>query len=177
MGFTFPKVFDVKLLNQVVQSPEYLPGQTIRCGFVWFKIASRDGLKYVMSPGFVRMPIEWVDDLSSAQGLLMSQIEAADRYGGVPDSCHMMQTLICPKTPLPWERMALIRNITPSERESGWLINDLDGGVDLEDPVQMQAMTLYEASVRFPFLARFFQLPSLAIVHDFHLPVQTVNLG
>ena len=148
------------LESRIEAGASFQSGQTIQCSWMWFKVGEDEtGRSVVLAPRAGVMPMDFVPDCSEALNLVLTQRYVCDSFGLESCACSAIQSAIVIKD-LARCREVFMNRIDPENgHSSGWYFGAFDGEVDVNDPENLQLMSLWELSCHFPLSRDFFILP------------------
>lgn len=134
--------------------------QTLAYGYVILKCRVKNRHLTLLSPHFGEMPIQWVEDLGRALGIISAHKYTPESLGLEPDIVTLQQTAIVGERFN--ERPFFMNHCEPCDNnpnDSGWFVGRHAEDVDNNDPSSLNLMSLYEVAFHAPDVVQFLSLP------------------
>ena len=146
--------------SQIAAGTKFQFGQTIQCGWMWFKIgADGNGDPIITAPKTGSMPMQFSTDCSDALNLVLTQRYVCDSFGVESDNCHAVQSAIVIKDIAYCKKVFIDHMDDPQANASGWFFGASDSKLDANDPNNLELRSLWQLACEFPRSRDFLLLP------------------
>lgn len=137
-------------------------GQTILYGASFVKVAEgRDGRLALLGVEPGSMPWRWIGSIEQALRDTYVQRSMVESFGLLEqlDFPDVQAAAYCCARAGTAKESALLREAAAIEHESGWFVMCGDPDHDHSDPDELECVSLYEMTLRFPILTAFLGMP------------------
>jgi hypothetical protein len=160
------------LSTYVEDGADFKDKQTLQFGFWMLRCRVQGQKMRLQAPELGSMPVKWVEDLTPAFNAMMVHKYIPESFDSQMDLPCMTDTAtvgrLFDRFPMFMNRMDRVDNGV----DSGWFLGSSTDGVDNNDPEQLTAMSLFEASAKAPWIHDFLSLPlNYQVVFDSRSPV------
>ena len=147
------------LTRYIEGGAEFSDGQTIQFGFWLLRCEVHNRRMRLLGPKADAMPVGWTEDTSMALTSMMTHKYIPESFGLEMDIPSFENTAtvgrLFTEHPMFINRDERIDNGV----DSGWFIGSMRDDVDNNDPKQLSVVSLYEASLKAPWIHDFLSLP------------------
>lgn len=150
-----PNYFEEQIRNGVKFHSE----ETVQCGWMWFKLFQKDGGLSVLAPEFGKMPINFIEDCSDALNLILTQKYLIESFNADFGWCDLRHSAIVLRDFDKSTEKFMSRLDDVEGASSGWYFGSNDGGIDPNDPENLELLSLWEVLCKYPFIGDFMLLP------------------
>lgn len=152
----------VRFLEDTVKcGDKYVPQQTVQIGWMITLVRSReDQTLGLWEPDMQRVPIAWVDSVTTTLRHLRLQKDVAESLGlGERILFPTVQQSAIVARGFESGSSVIMERTEPTPSDSGWFIGSAEHGVDHNDPANLRRVSLYEVGCGRPDVVMFLALP------------------
>jgi hypothetical protein len=160
--------FLLRTLEEWVQAGErFGDGETVQLGWCLLTVrVNEDNTLSLLEPDFRRMPILWVDSVTSTLRHLRAQKDVCESFFDPTAVCFPTLTqscIVC--THLPEAQQLVMERHEPVAADSGWFLGCHGNTHDHNDARNLSRVSLYEAALQNPETIPYLALPPAVLLH------------
>lgn len=151
--------------DMVAVGSVFKPGQTFQIGWGLTRVEPSGEALALAEPDMVSFPIKWTQGVTNTLRQMMLQLLTLDSVGlrRKIDIPSIAQSLVA-CTHYRERSFLLVRSPEYGGSDSGWFIGCLNGGHDHQDSANLRCISLYEAFLNQPGIARFASFPVGSVI-------------